>query len=339
MAACLVAILMCSVAQVVAQPAPPPVMEAPISTQVEASLRADRTMMPVGSAVHVEFTLHNKSDEPVRLSVPGALVGKERLDFGSGLPLEHVFSAAGFRGLEISGDQNPQMGDRVARKPEYPVPPITLAPYATVGLKFDVSRFYPGLHQSGVYELMWRPYGGAIAAAPLTITIVQYKQVLLETDLGTMTIQLLYDKAPHHVANFLELIEKRYYNGKTLHLVYQNQFIMGGCPRGDGTGRRADGVTLPPEFNDTPFEVGTVGMALIEGDANSGSCQFFICLTRQPAWDGRYTAFAQVSGSQSLAVLARLGGLEVDPQHKPTKKLVIKSITAVDAPIMQRSNP
>lgn len=309
--------------------APP---EKPLSSMVFAELRPDRTLVPVGGRVMVEFVLVNKTDEPVKLTVPGALVGVERNDQGLGLPLEHVFSASEFRGLEIASESNPRQGDRVTRKPEFPVPPITLAPFGSAGLRFDVARFYPALHQSGIYHLGWRPYAGELAAAPITIEVVQYKQVLMETEYGTIGIQLLYDKAPRHVANFLDLVDARFYNGKTFHRVFRDQFILGGSPEGRGIGKRPDGVTVPPEFNDTPFQLGTVGMALKEGDANSGSCQFFICLSRQPAWDGRYTAFAQISGPESLSVLRKLGEVEIDANGAPTKPLVIKSMRSVDVP-------
>jgi peptidylprolyl isomerase len=311
-------------------------VDRPLAAMVQAELRTDRTTIPVGSEVFVEFVVKNMTDEPVKLVVPGALEGRARPEWGMGLPLEHVFSAADFKGLEIASDE-PNMGDRITRKPDFPVAPVTLAPFATVGLRFDVARFYPGLHQAGIYQLRWRPYGGAIETGPLILNVVQYKQVVVETEHGAMTLQLLYDKAPRHVANFLELVERRFYNNKTFHVVYNHQFILGGCPNGDGTGKRPDGMTLPAEFNDTPFEVGTVGMALIAGDPNSGSSQFFICLTRQPAWDGRYTAFAQITGPQSLATLRKLGEVPADEDRRPLKPLVIKSITSADVGAPLRS--
>lgn len=314
------------------EPIAPLSPDKPLPGVIRAELRPDRTVVPVGGRVIVEFAIINLTDEKVSLSVPGALVGRERTELGMGLPLEHVFSAPEFRALQINSEEIPDMGERVTRKPEFPVPPITLAPFGVAGLRFDVSRFYPGLHQAGIYQLQWKPYGGAVEAPPVTITVVPYKQVLLETEFGTMTLQLLYDKAPRHVANFLELVERRFYNGKTFHYVMPNQFVLGGSPDGFGEGKRPDGMTLLPEFNDTPFELGTVGMALLPGDEKSGSCQFFICLSRQPGWDGRYTAFAQISGPQSLAVLRRLGEIETDADHRPAKPIVIKSASAIDAP-------
>jgi peptidyl-prolyl cis-trans isomerase B (cyclophilin B) len=304
----------------------------PLSSQVRAVLRPAHTTLPVGGQVYVEFVIQNVTDEAVTLTVPGALRGKERPDLGMGLPLEHVFSGPDFRGLEIASERNPTMGNRITRKPEYPVPPITVAAFASVGLRFDVARFYPGLHQAGVYRLTWHPYGGAIEAPPVTINVVQYKQVVMETDQGTLTMRLLYDKAPRTVENFLDLVEKRFYNGKTFHCVYPNQFVLGGCPSGNGTGKRPDGGCIEPEFNDAPFEFGTVGMALIESDPKSASCQFFICLSRQKTWDGRYTAFAKVEGPASLETLQKMGSVAVDDQHRPVQPLVIKSMTAVEAP-------
>jgi len=78
-------------------------------------------------------------------------------------------------------------------------------------------------------------------------------------------------------------------------------------------------------------------MALIDGDDNSASCQFFICLSRQAAWDGRYTAFAQVAGPRSLAVLRQLAEVETSPERRPIRPLIIKSMIATDAPFVPRA--
>ena len=313
-----------------------PTVNKPLAKIVRVAIRADKTTVPVGSPVYLEFVVQNRTGDPVTLAVPGALRGKETLDYGMGLPLEHVFSGINHRGLEVASEENAEMGHRVARKPQYPVPPVTIAPYGSVGLRFDVARFYPGLHQSGIYVLSWKPYGAALETAPLTIKVVSYKQAVIETDMGSMNMRLLYDKAPKHVENFLELAGRRFYNGSTFHMLFSNQFLLGGCPIGDGTGKREDGVTLAPEFNDTPFEFGTVGMALVEDDPNSASCQFFICLSRQPAWDGQYTAFGRIHGPESLATLKRLGALPSDDDRRPLKTLKIKSISVLNVPFIPR---
>ncbi len=315
-------------------PAPADVVQKPLSSQISVTIRPERTIVPIGSPVIVEFTVQNKTREAITLSVPGALKGNERHDYGMGLPLEHIFSGTDFRGLEIASESNPRLGDRITQKPQYPVPSITLAPFAAVGLRFDVARFYAGLHQSGIYELRWRPYGGEVSSEPVTIKVVAFKQAVIETNYGVMSMSLLYDKAPRHVENFIELANTRFYKDKTFHLVFPGQFMLGGCPNGDGTGKRPDGLTLPPEFNDTPFELGTVAMALIEGDPNSASCQFFICLSDQPLWRGKYTAFGKITGPESLATLRRIGEMPVDDQRRPLKPIIIRTISIVDAPYL-----
>lgn len=320
-----------------AAPAPDAAAQKPLSSQIRVLLRADRAIVPVGSPVMLEFSVQNRTKDAITLSVPGALKGAENPAYGMGLPLEHVFSGPEFRGLEIASESNPKMGDRVTQKPQYPVPPITIAPFGAVGLRFDVSRFYPGLHQSGTYELRWRPYGGEVESPPLTIRVVSFKQAVIETDAGVMSMSLFYDKAPRHVENFIELANQRFYNGKRFHMLFANQFMLGGCPNGDGTGKRPDGLTIPAEFNDAPFEFGTVAMALIEGDPNSASCQFFICLADQPAWRGKYTAFGKITGPESLSTLRRIGEMPTDVDRRPIKPIIIKSISIVEAPYLART--
>lgn len=306
----------------------------PLSTLVRARILADKTTVPAGSPVFIEFSIQNLTGEPVTLVVPSALRGKERPDLGMGLPLEHVFSGVSFRGLLAASEGNPNLGDRIVRKPDVPIPAVILAPYASLGLRFDVSRFYPGLHQTGMYRLGWKPYGGALEAEPLTVQVMPFKQAVIETEYGNMTMRLLYDKAPKHIENFITLTNDRFYNNLLFHNIYPNQFILGGDPHGDGTGKRPDGGTLAPEFNDTPFTLGTVAMALIEGDQHSASCQFFICLARQPGWDGKYTAFGQIDGPESLEILKKLGAAETNADHAPVKPIKIKSITIQDAPLL-----
>ncbi|MFQ5869788.1 MAG: peptidylprolyl isomerase, partial [Candidatus Zixiibacteriota bacterium] len=74
------------------------------------------------------------------------------------------------------------------------------------------------------------------------------------------------------------------------HRVVPNFVIQGGCPRGDGWG--GPGYTVREEINKLGFERGTIGMATSGKD--TGGSQFFICHSRQPHLDGRYTAFGRV---------------------------------------------
>lgn len=301
---------------------------------IECELRLERTTLPVGSPVVGEFVVRNRSLEPVVLQVPGADLSADDYP-DSGLPLEHVFSADRFRCLRIVAEGNATLGDRVTLRPDVPVPPVALAPLASIGLRFDLTRFYPILHQAGRYEITWTPYGGAIASPPVVIEVLTQKMVVMETSQGRLTFRLLYDKAPKTISNFLDLCRARFYDGKVFHRLEPSFAIAGGCPLGNGTGRRPDGRTIAPEFNDIPYTLGTVGMSLVKDDPQSASCQFFICLGRQESLDGRYTAFAQIEGPESLETLRRMAEVPLDAARRPTPAVTIKNTAVLDAPVLR----
>ena len=126
--------------------------------------------------------------------------------------------------------------------------------------------------------------------------------VLIETDRGKLTIELLSDVAPKTVARFTELVKKGFYNGLTFHRLVPKFLIQGGDPTGDGTG--GSGQTIPAEFSEKKHKAGTVGMAHTKAP-DSADSQFYICLEPQPFLDGKYTVFGQV-----------VEGLEVLPKFQ-----------------------
>lgn len=121
----------------------------------------------------------------------------------------------------------------------------------------------------------------------------EYPQVEIETEFGTITVELWNDVAPGHAANFLRLVDEGFYNGLTFHRIIPQFVIQGGCPHGDGTG--GPGWTIKAEFNDRKHEKGVLSMAR-SSDPNSAGSQFFICLGREHCrhLDGQYTAFGTV---------------------------------------------
>jgi peptidyl-prolyl cis-trans isomerase B (cyclophilin B) len=115
--------------------------------------------------------------------------------------------------------------------------------------------------------------------------------LVVETNKGTMKIRLFPDQAPVHCAHVAALARTHFYDGLTWHRVVPDFVIQGGCPRGDGSGNA--GVTLPLEPTLIPFERGTLGMPRSD-HPDTGGCQLFICHSRAPHLDVRYTAFGKV---------------------------------------------
>jgi cyclophilin family peptidyl-prolyl cis-trans isomerase/HEAT repeat protein len=112
----------------------------------------------------------------------------------------------------------------------------------------------------------------------------------IETDKGTVEIELAILDAPLTVSNFVALARKGFFNGIAIHRVVPDFVVQDGDPRGDGEG--GAGYTLRDELNQQPYLRGTVGMALDWKD--TGGSQFFITHSPQPHLDARYTVFGHV---------------------------------------------
>jgi peptidyl-prolyl cis-trans isomerase B (cyclophilin B) len=108
---------------------------------------------------------------------------------------------------------------------------------------------------------------------------------------GEFEIVFFPETAPNHVANFVTLAKKGFYNGLTFHRVLEGFMAQGGDPTGTGGG--GPGYTIPAEFSRIPHKRGTVSMARTP-DPDSAGSQFFICFADTPMLDGQYTVFGEV---------------------------------------------
>lgn len=118
---------------------------------------------------------------------------------------------------------------------------------------------------------------------------------IIETERGTIVIELYPESAPKTVANFETLVNKGFYNGLTWHRVVPDFVIQGGDP--DGTGAGGPGYTVPAEIKEKHLR-GSVATARTGDEVNpkreSSGSQFYICLEPQPGLDGQYTVFGGV---------------------------------------------
>ena len=120
--------------------------------------------------------------------------------------------------------------------------------------------------------------------------------LVLELPTGMVTIELLPELAPHHVARIKELVRKGFYDGTPFHRVIDGFMAQGGDPTGTGTG--GSGTKLRAEFNGEPFVRGIVGMAR-SASPDSADSQFFIMLGSAPSLDGHYTVVGRVLDGMS----------------------------------------
>lgn len=138
-----------------------------------------------------------------------------------------------------------------------------------------------------------------------TIVTGKHTVEMVVRDYGTITLELDADVAPVTVSNFLDLVNRKFYDGLTFHRIMPGFVIQGGDPTGTGAGAK-DQRTISGEFasngweNTIKHERGTISMARKVGREdtaaykNSATSQFFIVLEKQPSLDGDYAAFGRV---------------------------------------------
>jgi peptidyl-prolyl cis-trans isomerase B (cyclophilin B) len=122
--------------------------------------------------------------------------------------------------------------------------------------------------------------------------------VTMKTSKGVIEIKLTPNETPVTVANFVNLIQRGYYNGLTFHRVIADFMIQGGDPDGQGFG--GPGYRFKDEFVDSlkHDKPGVLSMANA-GPGTNGS-QFFITHVATPHLDGRHSVFGFVTSGQDV---------------------------------------
>jgi peptidyl-prolyl cis-trans isomerase B (cyclophilin B) len=153
---------------------------------------------------------------------------------------------------------------------------------------------------------------------------------VIDTKHGSFKIRFFPEVAPKHVEHFKKLVKDGFYTGLAFHRVVPGRLIQGGDPtsrRNDRTmwGKGEPGQeNVPAEFSSLPFGRGTLGAARKGNDINSASSQFFVCLERNPGWDGQYTVFGEVI--DGLDVVEKISNLPSDPSQLVLDKVVMNRV-------------
>ncbi len=150
-------------------------------------------------------------------------------------------------------------------------------------------------------------------------------RVKLETTEGSLVIELFENEAPQAVGNFVNLVEKKYYDGLIFHRVLPGFMAQGGCPDGRGSG--GPGYNIYCECQNDGYRKhfsGTLSMA--HAGKDTGGSQFFLTFLPTPHLDGRHTAFGRVI--EGMDVLSKLK--RVNPQQPSgTAPSKIKQATVI----------
>ena len=143
-----------------------------------------------------------------------------------------------------------------------------------------------------------------------------------------MKAELYPEDAPNTVNNFIDLIQKKFYDGLTFHRLIPGFVIQGGCPNGTGTGN--PGYSIKGEFKINGFEnnikhsEGVLSMAR-SGHPDSAGSQFFIMVGDSPHLDGQYAAFGKIT--EGMDVAQKIVSVKTDYSDRPYEPQIIESVT------------
>lgn len=187
------------------------------------------------------------------------------------------------------------------------------------------------LHAADIAPAPSAPAPSATAPAAVTHPLVE-----LKTNRGVIVLELLPEKAPRSVANFLQYVKDGHYKGTIFHRVIDGFMIQGG----GFDSQFHQKITRPPIQNEADNglknTVGTVAMARTN-NPHSATAQFFINIANNGFLDFRartdqgygYTVFGRVrSGMDVVNAIAKSKTGNMGPyQDVPTEPIVIESAT------------
>ncbi len=144
-----------------------------------------------------------------------------------------------------------------------------------------------------------------------------------ETTKGNFTIELAEDKAPITTKNFIDLVNKKFYDGLIFHRVIDGFMIQGGDPNGNGRG--GPGYKIPDEFHPDLKHNAPGVISMANAGPNTGGSQFFITLAPTPHLDQKHAVFGKVIAG--LDVVQAIGKVKTGSMDKPVEDVVIQKIT------------
>ncbi len=181
----------------------------------------------------------------------------------------------------------------------------------------------------------------AACAAPVLATTAQaqaqaHPRVLLKTSLGDIVLELNPAKAPKTVANFLQYVRDKHYDGTVFHRVIDGFMIQGGGMDAEMR-EKSTRAPIPLEAaNGLRNDRGTIAMART-GDPNSATSQFFINVVdndmlNAPKPDGHgYAVFGRVV--QGMDVVDKIRAVPTGNrgmhQNVPAKPVAILAATEI----------
>lgn len=141
----------------------------------------------------------------------------------------------------------------------------------------------------------------------MTIDPKKAYSVTIETERGTIELELYPQHAPKTVNNFVFLARDGFYDGVSFHRVIANFMIQGGDPTGTGSG--GPGYRFEDELKGNPLTHETCVISMANAGPNTNGSQFFITHAPQSHLNGKHTVFGKVVKGQDVVDAIRQGDI------------------------------
>ena len=156
-----------------------------------------------------------------------------------------------------------------------------------------------------------------VVASVFGYLFLKPRPVVMETNYGTIEIELYMDRAPETAGNFEKLMEDGFYDGLTFHRVIPAFMIQGGDPLGDGTG--GPGYSIDDEESALALQHNYGALSMANSGPDTGGSQFFIVVNRTGSnhLDGQHAVFGKVIDGMDVAVKISEVEAEADAPLEP----------------------
>ncbi|MBU8870145.1 MAG: peptidylprolyl isomerase [Gemmatimonadales bacterium] len=131
-------------------------------------------------------------------------------------------------------------------------------------------------------------------------------KAVLETERGNINLTLYSDKAPLTVANFVNLVQRGFYDRLNFHRVIPDFMIQGGCPQGTGTG--GPGYRFADEFVPDLRHDGPGVLSMANAGPGTNGSQFFVTHIATPWLDDHHTVFGKVVSDADQDIVNEIAG-------------------------------
>ncbi|KAJ3495349.1 hypothetical protein NLG97_g3462 [Lecanicillium saksenae] len=153
--------------------------------------------------------------------------------------------------------------------------------------------------------------------------------IILETTMGSITLELYTEHAPKTCTNFTTLVRRGYYNSTIFHRIIPNFMIQGGDPTGSGRGGSSIyGDKFEDEISPSLKHTGAGILSMANAGPNTNGSQFFVTLAPTPWLDGKHTIFGRVS--KGLSTVKRMGMVPTGAEDRPVEEVRIVTAKVVE---------